>query len=68
MRKNELKQVTPGNVLSVVLCERGVDHQQARMYSYISPEERVRADHPLRAIRAMADTALKNMSEKFAAM
>ena len=38
------------------------------MYSYISPEARVRADHPLRAIRAMADTALKNMSEKFDAL
>src|SRR5215831_17422731 len=26
---------------------RGIDHQQADMYSYISPETRVRADHPL---------------------
>ncbi len=38
------------------------------MYSYISPEVRVRADHPLRTIRMMADTALKNMSERFDAM
>ena len=38
------------------------------MYSYISPEARVRANHPLRAIRALADTALKNMSERFDAM
>ena len=38
------------------------------MYSYISPEVRVRADHPLRAIRAMADAALQNMSERFDAM
>lgn len=38
------------------------------MYSYISPEARVRADHPLRSIRAMADAALKNMSERFDAM
>jgi hypothetical protein len=29
----------------------GTDHQQADMYCYISPEARVRADHPLRAIR-----------------
>jgi len=36
---------------------RGTDHQQADMYSYIAPEARVRADHPLRAIRAMADAA-----------
>jgi transposase len=47
---------------------RGTDHQQADMYSYISPEARVRADHPLRSIRAMADAALKNMSERFDAM
>jgi transposase len=44
---------------------RGIDHQQADMYSYLSPEERVRRDHPLRAIRAMADWALENMTERF---
>ena len=37
---------------------RGKDHQQADMFSYLSPEQRVRQDHPLRAIRAMADEAL----------
>jgi len=47
---------------------RGIDHQQADMYSYVSPEARVRADHPLRAIREMADEALKNMTERFEAM
>jgi transposase len=47
---------------------RGSDHQQADMYSYLSPEARVRADHPLRAIRAMADAALKSMSNRFDAM
>jgi len=47
---------------------RGIDHQQADMYSYLSPEARVRADHPLRAIRAMADQALANMSERFDGM
>ena len=38
------------------------------MFSYLSPEQRVREDHPLRAIRAMADEALSNMSERFDAM
>jgi len=38
------------------------------MYSYLSPEMRVRADHPLRAIRVMADQALANMSERFDGM
>jgi transposase len=47
---------------------RGKDNQQADMYSYLSPEVRVRGDHPLRAIRAMADQALANMSERFDAM
>ena len=47
---------------------RGNDHQQADMYSYLSPEARVRADHPLRTIRAMADQALANMSARFDAM
>src|ERR1043165_4025178 len=47
---------------------RGVDHQQADMYSYLSPEQRVRENHPLRAIRAMADQALESMSKRFDAM
>ena len=47
---------------------RGIDHQQADMYSYVSPEARVRADHPLRKIRTMADEALNNMSARFDAM
>jgi transposase len=47
---------------------RGQDHQQSDMFSYLSPEQRVRKDHPLRTIRAMADQALKKMSDRFDAM
>jgi transposase len=47
---------------------RGQDHQQSDIFSYLSPEQRVRRDHPLRAIRAMADLALKSMSERFDVM
>ena len=47
---------------------RGQDHQQSDMFSYLSPEQRVRQDHPLRAIRAMADRALWSMSARFDAM
>jgi transposase len=36
------------------------------MFSYISPEKRVPADHPLRPIRKMVDEILKEMSPKFA--
>ena len=34
---------------------RGIDHQQGHVFSYFSPEDRLRKDHPLRAVRAMAD-------------
>src|ERR1700682_4803882 len=47
---------------------RGQDKQQADMFSYLSPEARVRNDHPLRAIRTMADQALEKMSPQFEAM
>lgn len=47
---------------------RGQDHQQSDIFSYLSPEQRVRPDHPLRAIRAMADLALWSMSARFDAM
>jgi transposase len=38
------------------------------MFSYISAERRVPEDHPLRAIRAMVDVALRNMGPQFDAM
>ncbi|HWR50071.1 MAG TPA: IS5 family transposase [Bryobacteraceae bacterium] len=44
---------------------RGDDRQQAGMFSYVSPEERVPRLHPLRAIRQMTDLALKEMSPRF---
>ena len=47
---------------------RGEDHQQNHVFSYLSPEERVRKDHPLRAVRAMVDEVLKQLSRRFAGM
>jgi len=44
---------------------RGDDNQQDGMFSYISPEKRVPADHPWRPIRKMVDGILKEMSPKF---
>jgi transposase len=35
------------------------------MFSYLSPETRVRKEHPLRAIRVMVDEALRGMSPLF---
>ncbi len=47
---------------------RGADEQQSQIFSYLSPEARVRKDHPLRAIRVMVDEALARMSGCFDAM
>ena len=41
---------------------RGPDEQTNHMFSYLSPEQRVRADHPLRAIRAMTDRVFAGLS------
>jgi transposase len=38
------------------------------MYSYLSPEERVRKDHPLRAIREQTEEIFRRMSPLFDAM
>src|SRR5579872_2281750 len=45
---------------------RGDDNQQEGMFSYVSPEKRVPADHPLRPLRKMVDEILKEMSPQFA--
>src|SRR6202795_3461728 len=47
---------------------RGVDHQQNQMFSYLSPETRVRKDHPLRVVRTMVDEVLRALSPQFDAM
>lgn len=38
------------------------------MFSYLSPEQRVPSDHPLRAIRQITDTVLKQLSQLFSRM
>jgi hypothetical protein len=47
---------------------RGPDEQTKDMFSYLSPEQRVRPDHPLRAIRTMTDRVLRDLSPRFARM
>jgi transposase len=44
---------------------RGETSGQGRAFSYVSLEERVPADHPLRAIRRMTDEALAKLSPAF---
>ena len=44
---------------------RGEDQKQEAMFSYVSAEKRVPADHPLRGMREMVDAILKEMSPRF---
>ncbi|MDQ3524697.1 MAG: IS5 family transposase [Chloroflexota bacterium] len=47
---------------------RGRDDRDEGLFSYLRLEERVPADHPLRAIRALADDALGWLSGRFEAL
>jgi transposase len=47
---------------------RGSDKRPGELFSYVDLEQRVRSDHPLRAIRALTDTALEALSGDFAAL
>lgn len=44
---------------------RGDDKHQAAMFSYVTMEQRIPGDHPMRRIRSMADRALKAMDAVF---
>ena len=44
---------------------RGDDRQPDALFSYVSPEQRVPQDHPLRAIRGLVDEVLRDMSREF---
>ena len=44
---------------------RGDDQQQFSVFSYVAPEDRVPADHPLRPIRQSVDKVLTAMSRQF---
>ncbi len=44
---------------------RGDDQQTGHLFSYLSPEDRIPADHPLRPIRQMTDAVLGRLSPRF---
>ena len=44
---------------------RGEDKKQSAMFSYVTLERRIPAEHPLRSIRKMADGALERMGGQF---
>jgi transposase len=59
----------PGSILRtfsiVFVFMRGDDQQQSEMFSYLSLEQRVPPDHPLRAIRKTVDEILRGMNKEF---
>jgi transposase len=44
---------------------RGDDPRTESMFSYVMPEQRIPADHPLRSMRRMVDDALRTLSGRF---
>src|SRR6516162_6369157 len=44
---------------------RGSDERSGSLFSYVDLEARVRADHPLRVIRDLANAALGDLSAEF---
>jgi transposase len=47
---------------------RGADEQNSHLFSYVSPEERVPASHPLRPMRQITDRVFVTLSRKFDAL
>ncbi len=47
---------------------RSKDVQSTAMWSYLSPEARVPADHPLRSLRELVNVALRKLSPEFSKM
>src|ERR1700733_14117298 len=47
---------------------RGSDERSGKLFSYVDLEQRIRSDHPLRAIRILTDTALGSLSGDFVAL
>lgn len=47
---------------------RGTDKQTGALFSYVDLEQRIRADHPLRSIRELANASLDALSADFSAL
>ena len=60
-----LKVVHFHSEIGYVSSMRGDEQEQEAMFSYVSLEQRVAGDHPLRAIRRMVDQALADLSLHF---
>lgn len=47
---------------------RTPDHQQQKMFFYVSAERRIPKDHPLRPVKVMVEECLKSLDERFSKM
>lgn len=47
---------------------RGIEKKQATMFSYVSQDDRIPPDHPMRKLKEMIDPLLEKMSPHFNAM
>jgi len=47
---------------------RGSDGRQDEIWSYVSAEERIPQDHPMRGMRLLVDRVLKDLSPRFSAL
>lgn len=47
---------------------RGLEAEQPVLFSYVNLESRVPRDHPLRIIKTLVDTALRELSPRFDTM
>ncbi len=59
MRQDSASQLFEANAM------READVQQGGLFSYVSVESRIPANHPLRAVRTLLDEALASMSRDF---
>ena len=53
---------------SLGIAMRGADGRTGSLFSFVDLEARVRSDHPLRPIRAVANAALEDLGSDFAAL
>jgi transposase len=66
--KKQVGRLAHKNRIAYNCFMRGADVKQAAMFSYISPEQRVPADHPLRKVREITDRLLNELSGLFEQM
>jgi transposase len=59
-------KVSLGRVEAEFVSMRGSDERTGTLFSYVDVEQRVAADHPLRAIRSIVNEVLEGLNGEFA--